>query len=355
MAKLLPHEQNRATQPVKTHKVFNNWNVVAKGYYYAFRSDELKSGQVKSVNLCGQHIAIYRSESGKLAAMDGYCPHMGVDLGIGKVQGEHLRCFFHHWKFAADGKCVDIPCKEAVPNNAKLQTYVCIEKYGCIFVWPDEKADEEFVTYDEFTAEESVYHIDPPFARKCHHHVNMINGLDPQHLRTVHNVDIEMNLDMENTSPGVLDITLAGKLPIGNLKEKVARTILGESYSYSMRYAHGTVGALTLMKNVKLFNRWSIPALHMIYCYRPVEPGKTEVIPIYINKKRSSLLGKAFSRFQLWLTKRLFYMLRGEDGEVYENIRFKTESLLKIDLPVARYVGYINKQRPSVWSKELGE
>ena len=43
-------------------------------------------------------------------------------------------------------------------------------------------------------------------------------------------------------------------------------------------------------------------------------------------------------------------MLRGEDGEVYDNIRFKTESLLKIDLPVARYVGYINQLEPSIWS-----
>ena len=45
------------------------------------------------------------------------------------------------------------------------------------------------------------------------------------------------------------------------------------------------------------------------------------------------------------------YMLRGEDGEVYDNIRFKTESLLKMDLPIAQFIGYINSLKPSVWSK----
>jgi hypothetical protein len=160
-----------------------------------------------------------------------------------------------------------------------------------------------------------------------------------------------MSLDMKTRGKNILDICLSGTMPAGNVKERLARLILGDSYSYQMTYADATIGALTMMNDVKLFNRFKVPPLHMIYAYRPVEPGKTEVQPIYVNKKRRGAWGYLVNRFQLWLTKMLFYSLRGEDGEVYDNIRFKTESLLKIDLPIARYIGYVNQLEPSVWSQ----
>ena len=53
------------------------------------------------------------------------------------------------------------------------------------------------------------------------------------------------------------------------------------------------------------------------------------------------------------MTKRGFYFLQGEDGEVYDNIRFNTDCLLPIDSPVAKYIGYINRLTPSIWSKSI--
>ena len=341
---------NQNTQPIKSHRVFNNWDVIAKGFYFAMPSMSLKNGQAKSLKICGQHLVFYRGDSGEVYAMDGFCPHMGVDLGIGKVQGEQIQCFFHHWKFSKEGKCVDIPCGEKAPANTQLQTYMVKEKYGCIFVYPESHTSEDLVGFDEIDSDQVVWKIGEQFPRKCHHHITMINGIDPQHLKTVHNIDIEMDLEMKQERKNHIEITLKGEMPNGNLKEKIGRFILGDNYSYSMRYGDGTIGALTMMKDVKLFNRFKVPPLHMIYAYRPVEHGSTEVLPIHINKKRKGFLGHLLSKFQLWLTKTFFYMLRGEDGEVYDNIRFKTESLLKIDLPVARYVGYINQLEPSIWS-----
>ena len=58
---------------------------------------------------CGEVWKAEAESSGKVVAMDARCPHMGVHLAEGRVEGDGLRCFFHRWKFEGNGKCSDIP------------------------------------------------------------------------------------------------------------------------------------------------------------------------------------------------------------------------------------------------------
>src|ERR1044071_4167565 len=83
--------RNARTQPFRPMPVFNNWDVVAKAWYVAMRSADLKTGQARSMDVCGQWIVLYRGEDGRVRALDGYCPHMGTDLGIGTVVGDRIR------------------------------------------------------------------------------------------------------------------------------------------------------------------------------------------------------------------------------------------------------------------------
>lgn len=80
-------------------KIFNNWDVVAKGWYIACPSRDLLRCQAKSLDICGQKIVVFRGQDGTVRALDAYCPHLGTDLGIGRVDGNLIRCFFHHWAF----------------------------------------------------------------------------------------------------------------------------------------------------------------------------------------------------------------------------------------------------------------
>ncbi|MEZ5303968.1 MAG: Rieske 2Fe-2S domain-containing protein [Verrucomicrobiales bacterium] len=119
--------QNAGTQPFLAMPVFQNWDVVAEAWYFACRSGEIGVGAVKAMNLCGQHVALYRGEDGAVRALDGFCPHMGTDLGIGTVKGDRIACFFHHWEFDGTGACRHIPCGEPTPPNACLQPYATAE------------------------------------------------------------------------------------------------------------------------------------------------------------------------------------------------------------------------------------
>ncbi|MEM1240864.1 MAG: Rieske 2Fe-2S domain-containing protein, partial [Cyanobacteria bacterium P01_H01_bin.26] len=63
--------------------IFNNWDIVAKGWYLAATSKEIPIETVKSFDICGQRIALFRGSDGQVRALDAHCPHMGTDLGIG--------------------------------------------------------------------------------------------------------------------------------------------------------------------------------------------------------------------------------------------------------------------------------
>jgi phenylpropionate dioxygenase-like ring-hydroxylating dioxygenase large terminal subunit len=81
---------------LKSQRIFNNPDVVAKGWYFGCLSREVPMGKAKSIDLCNQRIVLFRGEDGAIRALDAYCPHLGTDLGIGRVEGNKIRCFFHH-------------------------------------------------------------------------------------------------------------------------------------------------------------------------------------------------------------------------------------------------------------------
>ena len=327
-------------------KNFNNPDVVTKGWYIAASSHDLASKQTKSIDLCGQKIVLFRGEDSKVRALDAYCPHMGTNLSIGKVDGNYIRCFFHHWAFDGTGDCRDIPCQSHIPSAAKTRSYAVDEKYGFIWIYPDSKVPAGVAEFDELKDQKTLAIPDRILERNCHHHICMMNGIDAQHLQTVHQLNIEMQLDLTPHQSGtVLDFTLSGKFPKTNFREKIAAAILGDSYTYTMRYAHGCIGLLTIMKNVK-----RIPPLHMIYAYVPLENGRTRIQPIYVAAQRSGILGRFKTRFLLWMTRMAYYFLRDEDGLIYDNIQFQPKALLPIDKPIVEYMNYVNKLEVSDWS-----
>lgn len=90
-------------------QIFNHPQRFIEGWYWLLRASELRRGQVKAVSLLGRDLAVYRTQEGTVIAVDAYCPHMGAHLAEGRVENHGIRCFFHNWKFAYDGTCLEIP------------------------------------------------------------------------------------------------------------------------------------------------------------------------------------------------------------------------------------------------------
>ncbi|MBR8834260.1 MAG: aromatic ring-hydroxylating dioxygenase subunit alpha [Stigonema ocellatum SAG 48.90 = DSM 106950] len=108
-------------------------------YWYAVGwATRLKPGSIMPVIIWQQAIAVYRDESGQLHALEDVCPHKGVALHLGKVQGCNLACAYHGWEFNPQGNCVGIPYlpKEQKLPRAQTRCYPIQEKYNLIWVFP---------------------------------------------------------------------------------------------------------------------------------------------------------------------------------------------------------------------------
>ncbi|HEX5393182.1 MAG TPA: aromatic ring-hydroxylating dioxygenase subunit alpha [Rhodocyclaceae bacterium] len=70
---------------------------------------ELNAGKPVARSLHGIPLVLFRDADGQPVALHDRCPHRHAPLSCGNVQRGKLACPYHGWRFAADGRCTDIP------------------------------------------------------------------------------------------------------------------------------------------------------------------------------------------------------------------------------------------------------
>lgn len=110
----------------------------ANHWYAVNWANKLKPGDIMPVIIWQQAIAVYRDVNGQLHALEDACPHKGIALHKGKVQGCNLACSYHGWEFNGQGSCVSIPYlpKEQKLPRAQARSYPIAEKYNLIWIFP---------------------------------------------------------------------------------------------------------------------------------------------------------------------------------------------------------------------------
>ncbi len=348
------HELNQSTQPIRPYRIFNNWDVVVKGWYVVAKSRALKRGKTLSVLIGGHQLALFRTESGKAKALDAFCPHMGMDLADGKVVGETVSCHFHHWKFDGDGNCVDIPClKRAPAERFPLQSYPVEEKYGYLWVSSDPQPREGVFEIDELKGKPILFATLAPFRRIAHPHITMMNSIDEQHFRTVHKFDMNFSVTTEENSRRFLT-TLKAEAGTNTWVGKLQTFLFGKSYASSVLFVDGCVALLTTFIGVKLFDRIPFPKGYYIFSQTFRRKGETLVYPIIVTERRRGFLGFLASWLYVQINRASMKFLAWQDGHtVYRGLRFRQDGLLKdVDGPTARWISFVNRAlEPSIWSK----
>ena len=85
--------------------------------------------------VCGEEVVLFRTQSGKAAALADRCPHRFAPLSLGRVTGEQIQCGYHGMCFDAEGHCVRVPGQETVPRQAMVRSYPLVERYSFAWIW----------------------------------------------------------------------------------------------------------------------------------------------------------------------------------------------------------------------------
>jgi nitrite reductase/ring-hydroxylating ferredoxin subunit len=105
------------------------------GWYVVATSRELEPGTVLSRHYFGRDLVLFRTQSGQAVVADAYCPHLGANLGDGRVEGETIRCPFHGFCFDAKGTCVANAYGTEPSAAARLRTWPVQEKNHVVLVY----------------------------------------------------------------------------------------------------------------------------------------------------------------------------------------------------------------------------
>ncbi|MEU7768745.1 Rieske 2Fe-2S domain-containing protein [Nocardia sp. NPDC049190] len=108
-----------------------------QGWYAVGFSRELRAGSVLTRQFMGREIVLFRTASGRPAAVQAHCPHLGAHLGRGGVvMGENLRCPFHGFQFDTTGSCAATPYGSP-PPAARLGVLELREVCGALLLFHD--------------------------------------------------------------------------------------------------------------------------------------------------------------------------------------------------------------------------
>ncbi|MBS0366897.1 MAG: Rieske (2Fe-2S) protein [Proteobacteria bacterium] len=110
------------------------------GWFHVAYSEDLKPGELRNVQYFGQEWVQFRTETGEAGMVDPYCPHLGAHIGHGgKVDGDSIRCPFHHWSYDTRGWCTRIPYAKVMPPVTRRQPILralpVVEQYGIVWAW----------------------------------------------------------------------------------------------------------------------------------------------------------------------------------------------------------------------------
>ena len=331
---------------IGTLRTFGQTDRVVEGWYWLLRSRNLRNRQVKPLNIMGRELAVYRGEDGRVVALDAHCPHMGAHFAEGKVEGGSIRCFFHNWKFDADGCVEDVPCANG-PVRASVSAWPVEEKYGLIWIYTGQNPRQTIPYVPELENEEVDYFLGSDFQKGCHPNIVMINAIDAHHFTSVHHLPVDLEFDCTAVNENNMTFENTTKMPKKNFFTRFASRFYAGPLTYKMSYWFGSTGSVTVGPDFLHF--------HIIFALRLNKEGRTEGQTILVTKKRSGVFGWFFNKVLLFLSWVVGTYFAHGDTKVFESIKFAFKTPLKADASIIQFIKHVESQRTVDWGNWEGE
>lgn len=283
-------------------------------WYPVCLASEVGEVTLAGVDIFGTRVIVYRDAAGRPVVQSAWCPHLGADLSQGtRVEGQ-VRCPYHHWRFDSLGACRHIPTGDRIPAAARIFTYPSAEAWGLIWLFNGTSAPFDVPRVPGAT--EAALFCETHFRgiRRSPGEVALSNGVDFQHLRTLHG--------LQTTEPEEIAVR----------DREIEFRVEGAGYRQ-----HG------LISGMSAFAQHLTPGeldLFMLFCGAPIDrTQRRSFFMVGVPRKGD----EQAERHAIDNLRGFVERLLGEDEPVLESMRFRRGTLVASDRHLARYFRYASE------------
>ena len=196
-------------------------NLFRRYWLPALKSDELPFADCAPVRLpiLGERLLAFRNSENKIGIVAEACPHRRASLYFGRSEQCGIRCAYHGWHFALDGRCLEIPSEDQdskIKDRVQLTAYRTFERGGVIWVYlsdgePPPRPQLEWAALPP----ENLFVSRR--LQECNYFQVMEGGLDSSHLSWLHQGSLMddpiMGMSGSGTDSRILEIMAADRSP----------------------------------------------------------------------------------------------------------------------------------------------
>jgi nitrite reductase/ring-hydroxylating ferredoxin subunit len=201
-----------------------------QSWYAVCSSSALSRGAVKRIPLCGRALVLFRGQDGRIGAQAARCPHLGTDLGAGRVVGDTIECPHHRFRFDRSGLCQQ--------HDLRNVAYPAEERFGSVFVFLGSEASFPLPSFGDTTLMSAA-----PFTWRLDTQWYMIgaNGFDARHLPFAHGRRLIANPVLHAANRHRLEIAYKYAIDGKGLLDRATRWASGSRVEFNIAAWNGNL------------------------------------------------------------------------------------------------------------------
>ena len=259
-------------------------------------------------DLLGTRVVAYRDAAGKPVVQSAWCPHLGADLSVGQIVDGRLRCPYHHWSFDGAGMCANIPTGDKIPPRPGSSPIRASKRGGSSGPSTATVPISRCRASPAPTKATIDYEAHERGRRPWDTWIAVSNGVDFQHLRTLHGLPVTSMPERLEVEPGAIEFRVESP--------------------YHLQ--HGRIsGTNAFAQHLRIGGN----DMFMLFCGAPIEPGcSSGYFVIGVPKGSAEKLPAVHAMVD---------KLNEEDAPVLNTMRFRRGLLTASDRHLAAYFRYV--------------
>jgi 5,5'-dehydrodivanillate O-demethylase len=164
--------------------------------------------------LLGEDLVVFRSGDGKVGVMARHCPHRRADLAVGVIEEHGLRCGYHGWMFAHDGRCMEQPAELRLNPRMRATAYPAEELGGLIWAYMGPQPAPLLPRFDLFVWDDAMRDIGHTML-DFNWLQAMENSVDPHHVEWLHGRFMNFHRRLEDDDKPQVQVLSKKHLKVG--------------------------------------------------------------------------------------------------------------------------------------------